>query len=80
MFFQRRFDQELEDCVPASMTCSSVSNTHSASDLGLHAVAGVDVRVASHVMAFGQYRVIVPIRDPGSGHAAFVAGVRLAVY
>jgi hypothetical protein len=80
MFFQRRFDQQFEDCVPSSMTCGSFSNAHTASDLGVHAVASVDVRLASHVVAFGQYRVIVPLRDPGSGHGAVVAGMRLAVY
>jgi hypothetical protein len=32
------------------------------------------------VQTFGQYRVIARLRDPGSGHEAFVAGMRLAVY
>ena len=80
MFFQHRFEQELRDCVATTaITCGRFSNAHTSSDLGAHAVAGIDVRVMARLTAFGQYRILVPVRDPGSGHAAVLAGVRIAV-
>jgi hypothetical protein len=80
MFLQHRFEQELRDCVgPAAITCGRFSNARTSSVLGTHVVAGIDVRVMPRVTAFGQYRILVPVRDPGSGHAAVLAGVRIAV-
>ncbi len=80
MFFQHRFEQELRDCAATTaITCGRFSNAHTSSDLGTHAEAGIDVRVMPRVTAFGQYRLLVPVRDPGSGHAAVLAGVRFAV-
>jgi hypothetical protein len=80
MFFQHRFEQQLSDCrstVP--VTCASFSNARTTSALGVHAVAGVDVEIAPRLTAFGQYRILAPVRDPGSGHAAVLAGVRVAL-
>jgi hypothetical protein len=80
MFFQHRFEQELRDCVATTaITCGRFSNARTSSDLGAHAVAGFDVRVMARLTAFGQYRILVPVRDPGSGHAAVLAGVRIAL-
>ncbi len=80
MFFQHRFEQQLQGCQGVTATtCGAFSNSHNSSDLGTHAVAGIDVRVAPRLVAFGQYRILVPVSDPGSGHAAVLAGVRLAL-
>jgi hypothetical protein len=80
MFFQHRFEQQLSNCSSTTpVTCGNFSNARTASDLGVHALAGIDVVVASRVTAFGQYRVLAPVRDPGSGHAALLAGVRLVL-
>lgn len=82
MFIQHRFEQRLDNCVPATatpLTCGSFSNAYSDSSPGLHAVAGLDVRIAPRLIAFGEYRLVAPVKDPGSGHTAAVAGVRLAL-
>ena len=80
MFFQRRFEQTLEDCVSATaVACGNFSNTHSSSSLGAHLLAGVDVRIAPRLLAFGQFRMLVPVQDPGSGHTEVLGGVRLIV-
>jgi len=80
MFFQHRFDQELSDCVAtAPVNCGSFANARTVSDLGAHLLAGVDVRLTGRLMAFGQFRVLVPARDPGSGHSAVIGGLRLAM-
>ena len=80
MFFQHRFDQQLSNCNSTTpVTCGSFSTARTTSDLGVHAVAGIDVVVAPRLTAFGQYRLLAPIRDPGSGHAALLAGVRLVL-
>lgn len=79
-FIQRRFEQRLENCVTtAPVTCGSYSNDHTDSSPGLHAVAGVDVKIAPRLIAFGQYRILAPVSDPGSGYAAAVGGLRLAL-
>ena len=78
MFFQHRFDQQLSNCSSTTpVTCGSFSNARTSSDLGVHALAGIDVVVTSRVTGFGQYRLLAPVRDPGSGHASLLAGVRL---
>jgi hypothetical protein len=80
MTFQHRFEQSLSDCVATTpVNCGSFANAHSASDIGAHVVAGVDVRLAARLIAFGQFRLLVPMRDPGSGHTAVVGGLRLAL-
>jgi hypothetical protein len=80
MFFQHRYEQQLENCQGVSAeTCGAFSNAHNSSDLGTHAVAGIDIRIAPRLIAFGQYRIVAPISDPGSGHAALLAGLRLAL-
>ena len=80
MFFQHRFDQQLSNCSSTTaVTCGSFSNARTSSDLGVHALAGIDVVVAPRVTVFGQYRLLAPVRDPGSGHAALLAGVRLGL-
>jgi hypothetical protein len=80
IFFQHRFEQQLENCQGVSAeTCGTFSTSRNGSDLGTHAVAGIDVGIASRLIAFGQYRIVVPVSDPGSGHAAALAGLRLAL-
>ena len=80
MFYQRSFEQRFENCTPSSSaTCGGYATSRSTSDLGVHALAGLDVPFGRRLLAFGQYRVIVPVRDPGAGHGALLAGVRVAV-
>jgi hypothetical protein len=38
--------------------------------------AGIEVPVAPHVAAMGQFRWIVPVQDPGGGHQTFMGGIR----
>jgi hypothetical protein len=79
-FIQRRFEQRLENCAtPTPVTCGSYANDHTDSSPGLHAVAGVDVKIAPRLIAFGQYRILAPVSDPGSGYAVAFGGLRLAL-
>jgi hypothetical protein len=79
-FIQHRFEQRLENCVTTSpVPCGSYANDHTSSSPGLHAVAGIDVRIAPRLIAFGQYRILAPVNDPGSGYAAALGGLRLAL-
>jgi len=79
-FIQHRFEQRLENCVTTTpVTCGSYSNDHTGSSPGLHAVAGVDVKIAPRLIAFGQYRILAPVNVPGSGYAAAFGGLRLAL-
>ena len=38
-----------------------------------------DIRLASHVTTFGQFRAGIPTEDPGSGHYAVSAGFRIVL-
>lgn len=45
----------------------------------VQALGGLDVRVAPRLLAFGQFQLVVPTSDPGSGHGSFTGGVRLVI-
>lgn len=76
MQLQHDFTQTLEGCHDVA-SCSSFTNRFSNGSFAVHAVATLDVAVASRVGAFGQYQIAVPTSDAGSGHGAFLAGVRI---
>jgi hypothetical protein len=54
-------------------------NTFNSSTFTVQGVGGFDAAITSRLIAFGEYQVVVPIEDPGIGHGAVTAGVRLAL-
>jgi hypothetical protein len=80
MLLAHRFKQALSDCVSsAPVSCSDYSTTHGAGSLTVQLAGGVDVTLTHRLAAFAQSRFVVPIEDPGAGHTAFTAGVRLTL-
>ena len=80
MIFSRRFEQSVSACrVAGSLACSNLVNRHASSSLTVQGVAGLDVRLAPRLAAFADYRLVFPVDDPGSGHAALAAGVRVGI-
>ena len=72
----RDFSQTMTGCMPATV-CRDSSNQFDNSSFATQLQAGVDVDVAPHVAVMGQFRLLVPIQDPGGGHNTFVGGIRL---
>ncbi|OFW09215.1 MAG: hypothetical protein A3H96_05715 [Acidobacteria bacterium RIFCSPLOWO2_02_FULL_67_36] len=76
MQLHRAFTQTLEGCHGA-VSCTSYTNRFSNGALSVQAVVTLDLAIASRVGAFGQYQIVIPTRDVGSGHGAFLGGVRI---
>ena len=51
-------------------------NQFNSSSFAAQLQAGVDVLVAPHTSVMGQFRLVVPVQDPGFGHASYVGGAR----
>ena len=80
MIFSRRFEQSVSACrVAGSLRCTNLVARHASSSLTVQGVAGLDVRLAPRLAAFADYRLVFPVEDPGSGHAAVAAGVRVVI-
>ena len=80
MLLAHRFTQTLSDCTSTSSTgCRDQETSHGSGAFTVQGVSGLDVLVAPHVIAFAQSRFVVPVNDPGYGHSAFIAGVRVGI-
>jgi hypothetical protein len=73
--YTRDFTQTMTGCEPASL-CSQFSNQFNSSSFAAQLQAGVDVLVAPHTSVMGQFRLVVPVQDPGNSHASYVGGAR----
>jgi hypothetical protein len=79
--YDRRFAQATTGCEPSvAHLCNATGNTFTSNGVTAQGVAEVDVAVAPRIQAFGRYLLIVPTSDPGFGHAAVLAGVRLTIW
>jgi hypothetical protein len=58
----------------------SSGNVFSSDGFTLQGVAEVDVAVVRRVQLFGRYLVVVPVVDPGFGHASIIGGVRIVIW
>ena len=76
-FYSRETSESFSDCSPASTVCSDSSREFNNSAFSAQVQAGVDVALARNFAVMGQYRLIVPVEDVGSGHHAFVGGLRV---
>jgi hypothetical protein len=74
--YSRDFSQTMSVCVPATV-CRDFSNDFDNSSFATQLQAGIDVDVAPHLAVMGQFRLLVPIQDPGGGHTTFMAGIRV---
>jgi hypothetical protein len=75
LLYSRDFRQTSTGCEPAS-ACSNFTSEFNNGSLAAQFQAGLDAAVAPHVAVIGQFRMLVPIEDPGGGHNTFMAGVR----
>jgi hypothetical protein len=76
MQFSRHSTTKMEGCTGGA-TCGNSDFRFSNGDFAVQAVAAVDVAITSRVGAFGQYQFAFPVQDVGSGHNAFIGGVRV---
>ena len=75
LLYSREFHQAMTGCEPAS-TCNDFTQKFDNGSFAAQVQAGVEVPVAPHVAAMGQFRWIVPTLDPGGGHQTFMGGIR----
>ena len=76
LLYARDFSQALTGCQPASL-CTGSSTEFTSSAFAVQAQAGLDVEVVPHLAVMGQYRLVIPVEDPGSGHGTVSGGVRV---
>jgi Outer membrane protein beta-barrel domain len=75
LLYSRDFTQTMTGCEPASAGHDSTREFDNSS-FAAQVQSGVDVAVAQHVALMGQFRLLVPVRDPGGGHHTFMGGIR----
>ena len=73
--YTRDFTQTMTGCQPASL-CGQFGSQFDNGSFAAQMQAGVDVLVAPHTMAMGQFRLVVPVQDPGFSHASYLVGAR----
>ena len=78
MIFRSSYAQRLSDCTPVSL-CFNTEGHRSNGTFAVQLAGSLDVRLASHVTTYGQFRAGIPTQDPGSGHFAATIGVRLVL-
>lgn len=75
LLYAREFTQTSEGCTPASL-CGTSGNDFESSAFAAQVQAGIDAEIVPHLAVMGQFRLVVPIEDPGSGHHTVLGGVR----
>jgi hypothetical protein len=75
LLYARDFRQTTTGCQPPS-ACGDTSRDFNNSSFAGQVQAGIDVAVAPRVAVMAEFRLLVPVRDPGGGHNTFMAGVR----
>jgi hypothetical protein len=79
--YDRRFAQASTGCDPSvAQLCGSTENTFSSNSFTIQVVGELDVAIVRRVAGFGRYLMVVPTSDPGFGHGAFLAGVRVTLW
>ena len=78
MIFRSEYGQHYRDCDPTS-ACLDFERHRSNGTFAAQFASSVDVRLASRVTTFGQFRAGIPTEDPGSGHFAATVGLRLVL-
>jgi hypothetical protein len=74
--YTRDFTQTLTGCTPVTL-CRDTRQTFENSSFAAQLQAGVDVAVSRYLAVTGQYRVILPVRDPAGGHSSVMGGIRV---
>jgi hypothetical protein len=64
---------------PSPFPSHDYETSHASSALTVQAAGGADVAISRFLVAFAKYGVVVPLEDPGFGHAAVLGGVRVAL-
>jgi hypothetical protein len=73
------YAERLTGCTPVSL-CRDYESHRTNGTFAVQFAGSVDVRLASYVTTFGQFRAGIPIEDPGSGHLAVSAGFRFVIW
>jgi len=76
LLYSRDFRQTMSGCEPASL-CRASGQEFNNGSFAAQLQGGVDVGIAPHVAAMGQFRAIFPIEDPGGGHHTIMGGIRV---
>jgi hypothetical protein len=76
LLYSRGFSQTMSGCSPATL-CQDGRRQFDSGSFAAQLQGGVDVAIVRHIAAMGQFRVIVPIDDPGGGHSTVMGGLRL---
>jgi hypothetical protein len=77
LLYTRDFTQTMTGCAPTSL-CRDFSQQFDNSSFAAQVQAGVDVALTQHVAVMGQFRLLLPLADPGGGHHSVTGGVRFA--
>jgi hypothetical protein len=78
LLYTRRSTTSIAGCPSHSpFPCDDYETSHASGALTVQAAAGADVAIGRFLAAFAKYGVIVPLEDPGFGHGALVAGLRV---
>ena len=78
MIFRSDYAQRFIGCTPASL-CGDSEIHRSNGTFAVQFTGSVDVRLASHVTTFGQFRAGIPTEDPGSGQFTVSGGFRFVI-
>lgn len=74
----RDFSQTMTGCEPTSL-CRDTSSGYSNGSFAVHAQAGADIAMSARLSLMGQFRLVFPVQDPGSGHNSLMAGIRVGL-
>jgi hypothetical protein len=80
LLYRRRFTQTFEGCVVTGAPCTDSTIRFSSGGFSVQGTAGIDVAIAPRLAAFGEYRIAVPVEDPGFGEGTVIGGVRVTIW
>ena len=76
LLYSRDFSQTMSGCSPETL-CRDNRLEFDNGSFAAQLQGGVDVAIARHVAAMGQFRMVVPIDDPGGGYSTVMGGLRV---
>jgi hypothetical protein len=80
-FYHRRSEQIVTDCESSSpAVCQNSESTHEWQSFSVQGLAGVDVPIGPVIAAFGQFKVVTPVRDVTASHFSTTGGIRVKIW
>ena len=79
--YARRFTSSATGCdAGTGLICQPSGNTFTSESFTVQGVGEMDVTVVPRIQWFGRAAMVVPVSDPGFGHATLSGGVRIVVW